>query len=469
MHGTTTTQGFVGWICPAALCALALVASPAHARIGVITPVGDDGVPLEFPDDLPEDSGEVLPLTWSFVGEQVPLVVAGARLNQDCPGGTSPVIDDVVDEALRLMTGLDAETAVDVLDELVDELPCLEEPVSSPEIADIFYYKAAALAFLGEDESARWAMRTAVAVEPSLSPDENLPGKINTWLKEEQARGRDVIGVRLRVPAEMTVLVDGQSEEPELSLDGLGLIQWQTADGRWRSGVLEDVREPLVVSTPLGVQVRLEFPDDPYVLPLAAALGEALYHPMRIDQALFWDGGDGAVVWDSLDRQARWMDDEAGAGGTTRPRPDDAFSQRDDHFRFALMGGVAHFDSFPYVTAGADCTILLYGRLSFALGGDAAFPLTEFQDRRTVPIFHTGFRLRLGPLAMKAHPFLGVSFRGGIKEEVAGKPTAMLGGSATVGVDLRPMKHMVIRIAVDGGILDRRGLVHARIGFGFGI
>lgn len=468
MDGTTQTRTLAGWLCPAAVCALVLFAAPAHARIGVITPVGDDGVPLQYPDDLPEDSGEVLPLTWSFVGEQVPLIVAGAHLNQDCAGGASPVIDDVVDEALKRMTGLDAETAVDLLGEVVDQLPCLQEPATSPELADIYYYKAAALAFLGEDESARWAMRTAVAIEPSLTPDENLPGKINTWLKEEQARGRDVIGVRLRVPEEMTVLIDGQSEEPELARDGLGLLQWQDADGRWRSALLEDVKEPLVVSTPLGVQVRLEIPDDPYVLPLAAALGEALYHPMRIDQALFWDGGASAVVWDSLEREARWVGEPAG-GTTTRPRPDDPFSERDDHFRFVVMGGVAHFDSFPYATAGADCTILIYGRLALALGGDAAFPLTEFQDRRTVPIFHAGLRLRLGPLAMKAHPFLGLAFRGGIQEEYAGKPTAMLGGSATVGVDLRPMKHMVIRIAVDGGILDRRGLVHARIGFGFGI
>jgi len=267
------------------------------------------------------------------------------------------------------------------------------------------------------------------------------------------------------------VLIDGQGEEPELAVDGLGLLQWQDGYGRWCSALLEDVGASVVVSTPLAVQVRLQFPDDPLVLPLAAALGEALYHPMRIDQALLWDGEDGVVLWDSLEREARWAEEvprTRRSGASSRGTSDEK-AQRDDHFRFALMGGVAHFDSFPYVTAGADCTILLYGRLSFALGGDAAFPLTEFQERRTVPIFHTGLRLRLGPLAIKAHPFLGLAFRGGIKEEHAGTPTAMLGGSATVGVDLRPMKHMVIRIAVDGGFLDQRGLVHARIGFGFGI
>ncbi len=454
--------------CAAALGLVTLVAPPAGARIGVISPVGEDGIPLEYPDELPEDSGEVLPLTWSFVVEQVPLVVAGATLDRECPSGISPVIDDVVDEALKLMTGLDAEAAVDLLDELQDDLPCLDEPVTSPELADIYYYRAAALAFLGEDESARWSMRSAVAIEPSLSPDQNLPGKINTWLKEEQARGRDVVSVRLRVPIEMTVRIDGQGEEPELAVDGLGLIQWEDARGRWSSALLRDVGDSVVVSTVEGVQERLQHRDDPMVLPLAAALGEALYHPMRIDQALLWDGGDGVVLWDSLEREARWFEEtpRVRGGGSSR---DGSKGDRDDHFRFVLVGGVAHFDSFPYATAGADCTILLYGRLALALGADAAFPLTEFQERRTVPIFHSGLRLRLGPLAIKAHPFLGLAFRGGIKEEHAGKPTAMLGGSATVGVDLRPMKHMVIRIAVDGGFLDQRGLVHARIGFGFGI
>ena len=454
--------------CAAALGLVFLAPPPASARIGVISPVGDDGIPQEYPAELPEGSGEVLPLTWSFVSEQVPLVVAGARLDRECPSGISPTIDAAVDEALKLMTGLDAQAAVNLLDELVDELPCLDEPVTSPELADIFYYRAAALAFLGEDDSARWSMRSAVAIEVALSPDQNLPGKINTWLKEEQARGRDLIGVRLRVPTGMTVLIDGQGDEPELAEDGLGLLQWQDASGRWNSALLEDVGDSVVLSTALGIQERLQHRDDPLVLPLAAALSEALYHPMRIDQALLWDGGEGVVLWDSLEREARWSEEvpRVRGGGSTQGV---ANADRDDHLRFVLVGGVAHFDSFPYATAGADCTILLYGRLSFALGADAAFPLTEFQERRTVPIFHTGLRLRLGPLALKAHPFLGLAFRGGIKEEYEGKPTAMLGGSGTVGVDLRPMKHMVIRIAVDGGFLDQRGLVHARIGFGFGI
>jgi len=410
MDVTYTTRRFAWALWTAASVFVCLVALPASARIGVISPVGDDGIPLQYPGELPPDSGEVLPLTWSFVGEQVPLVVAGAVLNRECPSVESPSIDDVVDEALKLMTGLDAEAAVDRLDELLDELPCLDEPATSAELADIYYYRAAALAFMGEDEAARWAMRSAVAIEPALTPDQNLPGKINTWLKEEQAYGREVIGVRLRVPEEMTVLIDGQGEEPELAVDGLGLIQWQDGYGRWCSALLEDVGASVVVSTPLAVQVRLQFPDDPLVLPLAAALGEALYHPMRIDQALLWDGEDGVVLWDSLEREARWAEEvprTRRSGASSRGTSDEK-AQRDDHFRFALMGGVAHFDSFPYVTAGADCTILLYGRLSFALGGDAAFPLTEFQERRTVPIFHTGLRLRLGPLAIKAHPFLAV-------------------------------------------------------------
>lgn len=456
----------LGW-----LACLLIGAAPAAARTAVVAPADDHGAPLDYLGDLPHHAGGLVPLTWSHVAELVPLVVAGATVDDSCPRYTPPDIDGTVDEALRRMTALDPEGAVDLLDLLVFDLPCLDEPASSVQLADIFYYRSAALAFMGDDDGSRRAMRRAVAVEPSLEPDENLPGKINTMLAEEKAFQRDVIAVRLRTPKGFEVRIDGQKKSRELAVDGLGLLQWQTGDGAWQSALLRDIDDEIVLGTPIGIQVRLQYRDDPFVLPLATALGEALREPMMVEQAVFWDGGERAVWWDDLGGSARWLDEDPPpirSGGGERD-PGRAKSGRDDHLRVVFGGGISHYDSFPYATAGTDISILLYRRLSTALGANATFPLSDFVPNQVMPLFYLGLRLRLGPLEIPVHPWLGLSFCGSVKEENEGVPYGLLGGALSVGVDLSPVKHLVIRLGVQGGFLEQSGYVHATMGVGFGV
>jgi len=454
-----------------------VLCSGAEARIAVVAPPDDQGAPLEYAGDLPPSPGGVVPLTWSHVDELVPLVVAGAEVVRGCERRQPLVVDDEVDEALRLMTSLDAEGAVDLLDGLVEDLPCLDYPVTSAELADIFYYKAAALAFAGDEEGARRAMKRAVAVAPALEPDEALPGKINTFLREEKEEPRDFVEVRQRAPKEFEVRLDGRSETLELAEGGVGLLQWQVGDGEWQSALLQDIREPVILGTPIGIEVRLGYPDDPLLLPLAEALGRALVGPMMVEQAVFWDGGENALLWESGSGIARWMDSQgpAGAGGSSPPSGNGAPKvRRDDHLRLTPVGGLTHFDSFPYAAAGADLSILLYGRLSMALGGSAQFPLTDFireQKKMLLQgLFHAGLRLRLGPLTLPVHPWLGLNFCGGlVREHYDDALTGRLGGSAGGGADFMPTRHFIIRVTVEGGFLEHSGFFHATIGVGFGV
>ena len=458
-------------------CLVLVLCSPADARLAVVTPADDQGAPLEYPGELPPSSGGVVPLTWSHVAELVPLVVAGAEVVRGCERRLPIVVDDEVDEALRLMTSLDAEGAVDLLDGLVEDLPCLDYPIASSELADIFYYKAAALAFAGDEDGARRAMTRAVAVAPALEPDEALPGKINTILREEKEELREIIEVRQRAPKEFEVHLDGCGGSLELAEGGVGLLQWRAGDGQWQSALLEDIREPLILGTPIGIEVRLGYPDDPMLLPLAEALGRALVEPMMVEQAVFWDGGEQALLWESDTGFARWIDDDlpatfggtSSSGGRAEPKV-----RRDDHLRLTPMGGLTHFDSFPYAAVGADLSILLYGRLAMALGGSAQFPLTEFirEQEKTLlqGLFHFGLRLRLGPLAIPVHPWLGLNFCGGlVREHYDDALTGRLGGAAGVGADFMPTRHFIIRVTVEGGFLEHSGFVHATIGVGFGV
>jgi len=445
--------------------------------MAVVAPADDQGAPLEYPGELPPSPGGLVPLTWSHVAELVPLVVAGAEVVRGCERRQPLNIDDEVDEALRLMTSLDAEGAVDLLDGVVEDLPCLIYPASPSELADIFYYKAAALAFAGDEEGARRAMTRAVAVDPALEPDDALPGKINTFLREEKEAYREVIEVRQRAPKEFEIRLDGRGESLELAEGGVGLLQWQTGDGEWQSALLDDIREPLILGTPIGLEVRMGYPDDPLLLPLAEALGSALVEPMVVEQAVFWDGGDSALLWEQDTGFARWIDDVPtsrsgrGSGGSAGGGPK---VRRDDHFRLTVGGGLTHFDSFPLAAAGADLSILLYKRLAFGLGGSAQFPLTEFireQEKALLQgLFHVGLRLRLGPREIPVHPWVGLNFCGGlVRENYDDALTGRLGGAAVVGADFMPTRHFIIRVTVEGGFLERSGFVHATIGLGFGV
>lgn len=521
------------------LLALAAFLSPrpAMARLAVVVPEDGRGETQEYRGELPSDPEGTVTFGWSYVADLVPLIVVGAELDDACDARYPPVLDDAVDEALKLMTGLEAERAVALLDRLISDLPCLDQPASSAELADIFYYRSTALAFLGEDKAARASMRRAVAIEPALEPDQNLPETINDMLAEERAVRARTVQIRLRLD-DMEVRLDGRDGVRELAEDGLGLLQWQV-DGRWHTARLRDLRDTVVVATPPSMADRLQHPEDPQLLLLAAALGDALHEPLRIDRALFWDGGEGALLWDPSADETRWigryaargkrgdgrgrpvMDEPDGGSDPLRdpsrdpvdspglpdpdepdpdgfdwedpylpdldepddPPPDDgrdpgrdddrppprsSEGERNDRLRWTFGAGFMYLNPHPYVLAGTDIGILLYGRLSLAIRADAGFPVVASQRVRSMPLFGTGLRLRLGPRESHVNPWFGVSFRGAV-ENVAGILMGLTGASFEVGLDLVPARHLIVRIAVDGGFLEQRGQVHAKITVGFGV
>lgn len=131
-------------------------------------------------------------------------------------------------------------------------------------------------------------------------------------------------------------------------------------------------------------------------------------------------------------------------------------------------GGFMYLNPYPHAMVVTDTGILIYGRLSVALRVDVAFPFAGYQRVSPLPIFGTGLRLRLGPRGSPVNPWLGLSFRGALEDQ-QGLLIGLLGASAEVGVDLVPTRHFIIRFAVDGGFLEQRGQVHAKIAVGFGV
>ena len=540
---------------------LAVVSGRADARVAVVVPEDADGNAIEYRGELPEDAGGVVTFGWSYVEELVPVVVVGAKVETVCSALHPPSVDDAVDEALRRMTGLEAESAVGLLDHLVDDLPCLDKPATAAELADIFYYRAAALAFLGETAASRDSMRRAVAIDPYLEPDENLPAKINKVFAEERSARAPTVVVRLRLVEGVEVRLDGREGARELARNGLGLLQWSTSDSprTWSSVRLSDLEDSVVVATPQGLAARLTYPDDPLLLRLAAGLGEELHDNLHVDQVVFWDGRDGKLLWDPVADETRWLGRLAGRArsgdgrGVSRPtaergdvgsgrdhpadpvegpdgdrpgdgrlpnldeptqdthddalpsddtgtfpeddwqdpflpdlddpppppddggrelrdpprEPDPLPQERDDRLRFTLGGGVMYLNPHPHALVGVDIGILIHGRLSLALGADVGLPITGYQRASSLPLFLTGLRLRLGPRESPVNPWLGLGFRGSLENQ-AGVLMGLLGASAQVGVDLVPVRHLVIRILLDGGFLEQRGQVHAKIAVGFG-
>ena len=443
--------------------AVALVGLPAaaSARLALVTPTDEVGAPQPYPYALPGDHGGIVPLSWSYVEELVPVVAVGASVDERCEEGAHPSINVVVALAMQQMAALDIEGAVDALDALIEDLPCLNEPISSLELARIFYYRGAALAFLGENGQASSAMRRALAIEPELAGDPNLPPEIDELYRAQRsASAADRrIPLSIHTPRGVAVRLDGNEPGDRFDTEAAGLLQWQEADGRWRSMRLSDPRDELVLGTAAGIQDHL-VDRDSGVSRLAASLCESLADALRVKSVLLYNGGDEALLWDGRERTVEWLDllalaDEpedtyrGGGGG----RPDRPRATRrappTDAVRLALGGGMAYLAPFPYATANIDGTVRLFRGLCLGLGADLGFPVTGYRDPVILPVAHLGLRMRFGG---PVHPWLGVAYRIGLDDR-PGVTWAPMGVGAEVGVDIPLVAMLLLRIAAQAGVM----------------
>jgi len=457
---------------------------PASARIAVVTPGDDGGNPQPYPGTLPEWAGGALPLTWSYVEELQPLVVLGASPYDRCDEPEAPSVNVTVAQALQQMTALDAEGAIAELDALVADLPCLDQPATTRELARIYYYRGAALAFIGDGGKASAAMRRALAIDPDLRPDENLPPEINDILDEERDHDAKALPLQLRFPRDVEVRIDGEPAGDELALDALGLLQWREPGGTWQTVLLDDRRDEVLVATPAGIAGRMGKELDPHLHHLAAALGEALSRPLRVQGTLLYSGGDGAILWDAAAATTEWVmlsadlgdDHHEGDGGRKPPRDHrfkpprgpggKAAKPPTDSVRFAFGGGVMYVHPFPYASASFDATVRIYRALCLAAGADLGFPVTGYRDPVVLPLFHGGLRLR--PVSGRVQPWFGAVARLGMDDR-PGAVWLMGGICGQLGLDIQLTDHFLIRVSGEGGFLYQQAQVHAKIGVVLGI
>ena len=437
--------------------ATTLVCLRADARIAVVSPADENGAPAPYTDELPEGAGGSLPLTWDYADELVPLLVAGAGVHEACEGDTAPAINVVVAQAMQLMTDLDLEGAVSVLDTLVEELPCLTQPPTSRELARIFYYRGATLAFLGEsDESAR-SMQRALAIDPDLPPDDNLPREINTIFSEQQPRTVAERYMGYWLPTGMVVHVDGKEQPGSVPQGSMGLLQWQTPGSEWNTVLLEEMGDVTLVATPHGILERLSEVDPP-VARLAALLGAEIARPFKVDGVLFWDGADTSLYWDASSNTTEWLgaDGETAVTATTpgggdhkrpkQPKP----APLTEHVRLALGGGVVYVHPFPYGLASFDANVRLYRGLGLGVGIDLGFPATGYRKPVVLPMAHLGVRYTFN--AGKVHPWVGLSVRAALDDR-PGQVWAMFGAGGLFGLDFPLTGLLMLRVSGEAGLM----------------
>jgi len=443
------------------------VGTPADARLGVVTPGDESGAPLAFPGTLPEGYGGFIPLSWAYVDELSPLLVHGATVIDSCDSEAGVSINVAVAQAMQQMTDLDVEGAVTSLDDLVAHLPCLDQPASARELARIFYYRGAALAFIGDSRASASSMRRALALDPELPPDENLPREINDIFKAQKRRRPADLYIGYWMPQGVAIRVDGQ-ERPGSILEGsLGFFQWQQPDGSWRSLLLQDMQDITLVGTPMGILAHLPEVDPP-VARLSTLLGASLAEPLKVDGVLLWGGEQTALLWDSQSNSTEWLDLEGeplvATGTDHRPsRSKVTVKPPTDRVRIAFSGGVHYIHPYPYAGPCVDANVRIYRGLSLALGVDLGFPLTSYHKTVALPTGHLGARYTFD--AGSVQPWVGLGARLGLDDR-PGQIWAMVGIVGEAGLDIPLVSILMLRIWSEGGVMlpFRQGTVHGKIG-----
>ncbi len=448
------------------LAALIGLPAGASARMAVVTAADADGNPAPFPYALPEGHGGTVPLSWSYVTELVPLVAAGATLDEACDESEPPSINVIVAQAMQMMASMDIEGAVDTLDGLLADLPCLDSPITPLELARIFYYRGAALAFLGDFDGAAASMGQALAVDEALDGDPNLPPEIDDLFDQQRrARSRGTYApLTLLLPRGVDARLDGVEADIRIDLSGAGLLQWQQEDGTWRSVRLDQPGDEVIVGTTAGLRAHLA-DGDPEVARVASTLSESIADALRVQSVLLYDGADGALLWRAEDRTTEWLDllalddgpDVRIGSGDPSPRPDRPRTRGrskpppppTDTVRLAFGGGIHYLHPFPYATANVDGTFQLYRALCIGLGVDLGFPVTGYRDPVILPVGHVGLRVRLGG---KVQPWFGVAYRVGLDDR-PGVTWAPMGIGVEVGVDIPMTGMLLLRVGGQGGAM----------------
>ena len=451
----------------ALIFAAAVVGLPANARLAVVTPADESGAPAAFPGELPEGYGGILPLTWAYVNELTPLLVHGATVVSTCDPDADVAINVTVAKAMQQMMDLDVEGAVSSLDDLVANLPCLDQPASARELARIFYYRGAALAFIGDSREAADSMRRALALDADLPADENLPREINDIFKAQNRRKPSELYIGYWMPEGVDVRLDGQDRPGSVRDGSLGFFQWQQSDGSWQSFLLQDMQDITLVGTPLGILGHLPEVDPP-VARLSTLLGDSLAEPLKVDGVLFWGGDETALLWDSLSNTTEWLDLEGEpldiATSNERPaRAKAIVKPPTDRVRIAFAGGVYYIHPYPYAGPCIDINIRIYRGLSLGVGIDLGFPLTGYHKTVVIPSGHLGARYTFdaGPV----HPWIGLGARLALDDR-PGQVWAMVGIVGEAGLDIPLVSVLMLRIWGEGGMMlpFRQGTVHGKIG-----
>ena len=238
-------------------------ASPAPSRALLL--YGPDGPSLGFEEravatfNLQSTDARLSPSVRhvSAALSDVPEVeVVGADEVLACPGTpvTAASYTKELDAALDHILYVRIDEAGQALERLKALLPCIHEPLSGRDLAQISFLEGIGLAYAGEDAAAREAFRQALLVRPDLDWEARFPPGPELLFRQAIQAALRTPSAQLEVAPQVgqgaTLWVDGvefaRGGGSATLAEGKHLVQWRTEGGSFGTRWLEVGREARV-------------------------------------------------------------------------------------------------------------------------------------------------------------------------------------------------------------------------------
>lgn len=185
------------------------------------------------------------------LGDVAEIEVVGADEVLACPGApvTAEVYTKELDLALEHILYVRIDEASQALERLRGMLPCIHDPLSGRDLAQISFLEGIGLSYAGEDDAAREAFRQALLVSPELDWEPRFPPGPELLFRQAIQAALRTPSAQLEVAAQVgdlaTLWVDGVEFGPDGGTaplaEGRHLVQWRTGAGGFGTRWLEVV------------------------------------------------------------------------------------------------------------------------------------------------------------------------------------------------------------------------------------
>ena len=353
-----------------------------------------------------------------------------------------------------------------ILDDALEDLPCVFDPVPKTELTGLWFSRGYALALLEREDEARVDFMRALAVDPDLQWDPFLSPRVQPLF--EQVRAKHGVNVPIKVIVETNEVQvfwwNGQARTPtteEFSVaPGLHLLQW-AGDDYQVHGLLLDINQsdqPEILGRQTRIEELLSADRDANQASFAWAWLESAYKndwPQRVyvlNRKGATEQGNAPLIRfipssHSVETVPTLDEIEAGREGQT---------YHPDRVRFVLSGGQGYVHPYHYLALDLTTTAILSRLVVGELGVDI-FLHPEASRTIVLPRFTFGVGAYLSD--DRVRPLIVV--RGLVGIDTVGpsqKAGVTPGVEAALGMDAVPRgsKPGIIRVRIRVGVQGQR-------------